>query len=151
MSRTSFERSIALVFLLALTGAAPKEPARNAPRVTVGEVTARVVGADAATERLLRRLVSEEVLRLRLAGAVRPDAYVLSASLVRLEAQQTSDGARVTSVVSAILRREESGAILAVLQGRGRAEAGRDEVSDARARALEAAVRGAVRRVPEAL
>jgi hypothetical protein len=140
-----------LVSAIGLAGAAPREAEHASPRIIVGEVTARMAGGDPGTESLLRRLVSEEISRLRLSGEGARGAYVLSASLVHLDVRRLDDGAQASSVVSMALRREGSGGILAFLQGRGRAEAGRDEVASARASAMAAAVRGAVRRVPEAL
>lgn len=120
------------------------------PVVVVGEVSARMAGAPAETERALRALVTREVAGLELEGQ-RGASYVLSASLVRLESRSSAAGAEATCVVAATLRRAGSGAILATIRGRGRAEDEPAAIEGARARALEAAVHGAVRRVPEAL
>jgi hypothetical protein len=146
-----FRRFLEVSFVAAFAGAALAATPHTAPRISVGEITATVQGLSPDTVSLLRRLVNEEVSRLRLAGQGSPEAYVLSAALVRLEVQRTSDGVRASSVVSATLRREGSGAILALLSGRGRAEAESGGIAGARTGAIEAAVRGAVRRVPEAL
>jgi hypothetical protein len=138
--------------LLALLGASFAVDA-DAGRATirVGEVSARVSGADSTTEGTLRTLVAREIGRLELDQPSRADAYILSASLVRLEAGTSSAGSRATCVVSATLRRAGTGALLAMMRGSGTAEDDRSALEGAKARALEAAVHGAVRRVPDAL
>ena len=124
--------------------------AAHGPTIRMGEVTARIAGADATTVQDMRALVSRELARLRLDVRGRDDSYVFSASLVRFEAKTSRDGARATCVVSGILRKAESGAIVAMMQGRGAAEDDRQGLEGAKSRALEAAVHGAVRHVPEA-
>jgi hypothetical protein len=121
------------------------------PTVSVGEVTVKSAGADVPTERRLRFLLGREIDRLRLDTLRRSDTYVLSASLVRLDAHESGDGARVNCVVSATLRQARTGTLLAMLRGSGTVEDDRDMLEGAKERALEAAVYGAVRRLPEAL
>lgn len=121
------------------------------PVITVGEVSARVRGADARTEQSLRALVTRELERLRLERQGRDQTYVFSAALVRLDARTSGDGARATCVVSGMLRRAGTGAIVAVMQGSGEAEDDRSALEGAKERALEAAVHGAVRHVPDAV
>lgn len=118
--------------------------------ITVGEISARVPGADARTEQELRLLVSREIDRLRLDGQATQGTYVFSASLVRFDARSSRDGARATCVVSGILRKAASGVIVAMMQGRAAAEDERGALEGAKTRALEGAVYGAVRHVPEA-
>jgi hypothetical protein len=138
--------------LLALLGSSvSREADAGRSTIRVGEVSARVAGADATTEGTLRALVAREIGRLELDHPTRPDAYVLSASLVRLDARTSSEGSRATCVVSATLRRAGTGVLLAMMRGSGTAEDERSALEGAKARALEAAVHGAVRRVPDAL
>lgn len=150
-SRRVLEGAFMMVLSLALAGATPKQATGARARISVGEVTASVAGAAPGTAQLLRRLLTEEVSRLTPPGSAEREGYVLSASLVRLDVRRTTEGAVASSLVSATLRREGSGAILALLEGRGRVQADGDALASARESAIEAAVRGAVRRVPEAL
>ncbi|MBM4361825.1 MAG: hypothetical protein FJ104_04030 [Deltaproteobacteria bacterium] len=137
-------RWLVLISLLAVDAGAGR------PAVVVGEVTARMAGATPETERSLRALVTRELADLELPSQRGP-SYILSASLVRLDSRASAAGAEASCEVAATLRRAGSGAILAIIRGRGRAEDEPAAVEGARARALEAAVHGAVKRVPEAL
>ncbi|HVU04728.1 MAG TPA: hypothetical protein VHE30_23410 [Polyangiaceae bacterium] len=146
--RARFGLTLALLSAAALI--APRLSARP-PTVAVGEVSVKSAGADAATELVLRELVQREIGRLRLDEGRRDAAFVFSASLVRLEARDDANGAEATCVVSGTLRRAGSGVLVALLQGRGAAEDERGARDSARVHAMEAAVAGAVRRLPEAL
>jgi hypothetical protein len=138
--------------LLAMACASvPANAAAARATVTVGEVTAKVSGADARTERMLRSLVARELDRMELDRAPRTETYVLSASLVRLDVRASRDGSHATCTVSATLRNARSGALLAIMRGSGVAEDDEGELESAKQRALSAAVHGAVKRVPEAL
>jgi hypothetical protein len=150
MMRPGSRLAVRLLLAASLSVVEPSAAAPARVTIAVGEVSAKVAGVDPRTESFMRELVSREVERLRLQGG-RSDGYVLSASLVRFDASREREGCRATSEVSAILRRSSDGAILAVMRGRGRAEGGRDDLWETRSAALEAAVRGAVRHVPEAL
>lgn len=119
------------------------------PRVRLGEVKAE--GADVRVERKFRALLLRELDGLTLESGRKREAYVLSASLVRLEAKDAKEGARATCVVSTTLRRAESGSIVAMMRGRGTAEDEPGASAQAVDLALEAAVHGAVVRVPEAI
>ncbi|HEX7671392.1 MAG TPA: hypothetical protein VF395_17485 [Polyangiaceae bacterium] len=138
------------MLLAALVLALSPSVAAHGPMIAVGEISARVPGADARTEQELRLLVSRELERLRFDRQETRDTYVFSASLVRFDAKTSRDGARAACVVSGILRKAASGAIVAMMQGRAAAEDERGALEGAKARALEGAVYGAVRHVPEA-
>ncbi len=120
------------------------------PTIAIGEVRARVHGADRAMEATLRTLVSQEIARLDVDHVRHADSYVFSASLVRMDAESSRQGSRASCVVSGVLRRAHEGALLAVTRGSGLVE---DErfLDVAKEQALEAAVHGAVKRVPDAL
>jgi len=139
------------LLLVAIEMAFVPSASAHGPTITIGEVSTRVAGADARTEQAFRALVSRELDRIRLDAAGRSGSYVFSASLVRFDTNTSRDGARATCVVSGVLRRASSGAIVAMTQGRGAAEDDRTALEGAKSRALEAAVHGAVRHVPEAL
>ena len=142
--------SLVLLVLLAIELSLSPNASAHGPTITMGEISARVAGADPRTERALRTLVSRELDHIRLDAAGRDESYVFSASLVRFDANTSRDGSRATCVVSGVLRKASSGAIVAMMQGRGAAEDDRDALEGAKSRALEAAVHGAVRHVPEA-
>jgi len=142
-----FTRALLLLASACVVGRVDARP----PTVSVGEVSVKAAGADAPTALRLRSLLGREVDRLRLDTPRRGDAYVLSASLVRLDARDSKDGARVSCVVSATLRQARTGALLAMLRGSGVVEDDRNMVEGAKLRALEAAVSSAVSRLPEAL
>jgi hypothetical protein len=148
--RGLFKVARALLMVVSSTCFSAKVEARP-PSISVGEVTVRSVGGDAPTERKLRFLLGREIDRLRLDMTHRGESYVLSASLVRLDARESPDGTRASCVVSATLRQARTGTLLAMMRGSGTAEDDRDMLEGAKQRALEAAVYGAVRRLPEAL
>lgn len=119
--------------------------------IRLGEVTTKTAGASARVERQFRALLAREIDRITTNTARREEQYVLSASLVRLEARESADASRATCVVSATLRRASGGVLVAMMRGRGTAEDDRGALDDAVSHALEAAVHGAVVRVPDAL
>jgi hypothetical protein len=138
------------LLLVAIEMALTPSASAHGPTIAIGEVSARAAGADARTEQAFRALVSRELDRIRLDAAGRDESYVFSASLVRFDTNTSRDSARATCVVSGVLRRASSGVIVAMMQGRGAAEDDRSALEVAKSRALEAAVHGAVRHVPEA-
>jgi hypothetical protein len=123
-------------------------PGATAP-IVVGEVTAGE--ADRATLGLFRSLVQREIEHLELDQGLRPQGFVFSASLVRLDAKATHGGSHASCIVAGALRRAQTGAIVALMHGSGSVDGDRGALFATRERALEVAVRGAVRRVPEAL
>jgi hypothetical protein len=141
-------RALSLSLLVALRiGSA----AEVHPSISVGEISASGGAADAPTLDLLRFLVEKEIAHLELDHATKPMHYVFSASLLRLDAHATHDGSNALCVVSGTLRRENSGAIVAVMQGSSSVAGDRSALPGTKARALEVAVHGAVRHLPEAL
>jgi len=148
----SHRRLLARALLLALLGASSTGNASEArPAIVVGEVSAGAVGADGATLDLFRWLVEREIGRLDLDQPRRPTTYVFSAALVRLDTRASRDGASAICIVSGALRRANSGAIVALLHGSGAVDGDRGALPGTKAKALEVAVHGAVRRLPEAL
>jgi hypothetical protein len=129
---------------LVLTAAAPTQA--TGPRVTLGEVSTRVVRPDVDLSAVLRAAVLGELATLESPRKER-GPIILSAALVRME----SDGGRVNCVVSATLRTARGGTMLAMLEGRAGVETGAPITPEVARRAVEAAARAAVVRVPEAL
>jgi hypothetical protein len=134
-----------LVSTALLVSAVPASAVRD--RVVLGEVSARHA---APTARAFRRVVAEELRALEVRPA-HGEGYVLSASLVSLDASAQDDAATATCIVSATLRSEGRGALVATLRGRVRASDVPSEVEAVKLDAMRAAVRSAVRGVPEAI
>jgi hypothetical protein len=117
------------------------------PPVTVGEVSAGTPSGEFSIP--LRTALNEGVARLSLAAP--RDRFVLSATLLRLDAEQVGRGARASAEVSLVLRRARQQTLYAVIKGNATAEAPDSSVGELRDDALRAAVRSALRRLPEAL
>jgi hypothetical protein len=85
-------------------------------------------------------------------GKPRPKPTVLSVSLVRMERTPSGGNkAQVSVLVSATLRDKKKGAVVAVVEGRARAENEERLVELLEHATLKSAVRGALSRLPEAL
>ena len=123
-------------------------PARGSePPVAVGEIH----GATSAGEfsAPLRSALVEGVQVASLGRA--RERFVLSATLVRLDAERVGQGARATAAVSLVLRRAREQSLHAVLNGHATAEETNATLSETREDALRAAVRSALRGLPEAV
>jgi hypothetical protein len=138
---------ISLFALLGAWSASATTAVAAEPPVAVGEVRASTPSGEFSAP--LRSLLTEGVASLTL-GAPR-DHFVLSATLVSLEAAQIGRGARASAAVSLVLRRARQQTLHAVLEGHATAEASNSSVSETREDALRAAVRSALTRLPEAL
>jgi hypothetical protein len=125
--------------------------AADSTRITIGEITARVEGADAQTEATLRRLVQREIDDLELKRCKRHETFVFSASLIKLDAKTSREGARVSSVVSGTLRSAATGALLATMRGSAVVEDDKTVLEKAKFRSLQTAVHGAIKDVPNVL
>lgn len=117
------------------------------PPVAVGEVQGSTPSGEFSAP--LRHALTEGVASMTF-GTSR-DHFVLSATLVSLEAAQVGHGARASAAVSLVLRRARQQTLHAVLKGHATAEASDSSVSETRDDALRAAVRSALQRLPEAL
>jgi len=96
----------------------------------------------------LRSLLRAELASAEFSRVKTNEHYVLSATLVRLDSVQSSDGARATCVVSVAILRDGS-TLYALIHGRATAEEAK--AGAARSDALRAAVHSAMVRVPKAL
>jgi hypothetical protein len=128
-------------------------PASGAtPPITIGEVTSAVVREDVDMNALLRGVLEQELPGVDMGGRARQRPAVLSLALVRMDrAPADENKAQVTCVVSATVRDKQKGALVAVLEGRARAENEERLVSLLERATLKSAVRGALARLPEAL
>lgn len=117
------------------------------PPVAVGEVSGSTPSGEFSIP--LRSALDEGVKSL--ADAPARDRFVLSATLLRLDAEQVGRGARASAEVSLVLRRARQQTLYAVIKGHATAEAADSSLGETRDDALRAAVRSALRRLPEAL
>jgi hypothetical protein len=118
------------------------------PPVTVGEVGTRVTRADVDLASVVRKAFERELRALAL--TTHSERYVLSASLIRLDGRIAGGIARTECMISAVLREKKSGAIRAMIEGNARTDGGNSS-TEATIGAVEAAVRGAARAVPQAV
>jgi hypothetical protein len=117
------------------------------PPVAVGEVSGRTPSGEFSIP--LRSALDEGVASLTVSAP--RDRFVLSATLLRLEAEQVGRGARASAEVSLVLRRAREQTLYAVIKAHATAEAADSSLGEMRDDALRAAVRSALRRLPEAL
>jgi hypothetical protein len=130
---------------------APASAAAPAP-VSIGEVTSEVVREDVDMSLVVRGVLEQELPGVDMGKPGKPRPTVLSLSLVRMDREAVPNNkAQVTCVVSATLRDQKKGALLAVLEGRARAENEESLVVLLEHATLKSAVRGALARLPEAL
>jgi hypothetical protein len=140
-----FEASLVLVALLAVS--APSSA--SDPPVTLGEVHASTDAGDFSEP--LRALLRDALVRTPLEPAPARAPFILSATLVRLDAERVGHGARATAAVSLVLRRAREQALYALVNGHATAEEPDATLGETRADALRAAVDSALRRLPEAV
>jgi hypothetical protein len=136
-------RAVYLMVIAAMVSGARVAWADDAP-VVVGEVATRVSRPHVDLPKALRRALEREVAALGLRTAGGSKRYVLSASLVKLEGGSSP----VRCTVSAVLRERKSGAIRAIVEGRAESD---ERGESAELDALDAATRGAVASLPNAL
>jgi hypothetical protein len=142
-------RRVRVSLLSAVIGVTTLVPAAGAgePAVAVGEVHASLPLGEFAGP--LKNALLDAMTRVELGSA--REKFVLSATLESLAAERVGRGARASAVVSLVLRSARRQTLHAVLTGRATAEAPDSSVSELRDDALRAAVRSALRRLPEAL
>jgi hypothetical protein len=128
---------------------APASIAAAPSPITIGEVTSAVVREDVDMSTVVRGVLEQELPGVDV-GKSRP--AILSLSLVRMDREVApNDKTQVTCVVSATVRDRKKGALVAVLEGRARAENEERLVGLLERATLKSAVRGALQRLPEAL
>lgn len=99
---------------------------------------------------LLRDDVSQALAALDW-GKKPKQKYLVSASLVRLDGVPSERGRTASCTVSATLRTAKGGSVVAILEGRARAEDGPTSGSRAERDALAAAAKSTVRAVKDAV
>jgi len=143
--RGPFRRCSALV-ALALSFATSLSLAGESP-VSIGEVNGTTSSGEFAAP--LRSALREALGQAKLGRA--RERFVLSASLVTLDAKKDGRSVSARAVVSVVLRREKEQTLHAMLRGSATAEESDGALDSARETALRAAVESALRRLPEAV
>src|SRR5262245_12316590 len=115
----------AVCLALALVASASSARGEDAKPVVIGEVGTRVTRSRFDLRKALRRALERELAALDVRAKGSSKRFVLSASVVKLEARKTAPG--VECAVSAVLREQRSGAIRAIITGRAEAELDGDE------------------------
>jgi hypothetical protein len=115
--------------------------------VSIGGVNGTTPAGEFAVP--LRSALREALEQAKLGRA--RERFVLSASLVTLDARQDGRSVSATAVVSLALCREKGQALHARLRGSATAEESGSTLAAARETALRAAVQSAMRRLPEAV
>ena len=146
---TARVRHVRASLMSALLGATAlyAPPASAEPAVAVGEVHAGLPWTEYSAP--LKTALLDGIARAELGPA--REKFVLSATLESLAAERVGKGTRASAVVSLVLRSARRQTLHAVLTGRATAEANDSNLNELRNDALRAAVRSALRRLPEAL
>jgi hypothetical protein len=134
------------------------EPSPRAPAapVTLGEVSSDAAAAGASrlanVTDLLRLDAEAELSAIDWSKAAIHRRYTVSAVLVRLTSARVGDRAlQISCTVSAAVRDTERGTLLAIVEGRARAEDLPAAAADTERDALAGAVRGAITALPKAI
>jgi hypothetical protein len=133
--------------VLSALASLPAATSAGEPPVAVGEVHGSTPGGEFSEP--LRNALHAAIARAEL-GRPR-EQFVLSATLVELEAERVGKGARASAAVSIVLRRARQQSLHAILNGHATAEEADATVNETREDALRAAVNSALRRLPEAV
>lgn len=133
--------------------AAPVAAEAAATPITLAEVNTQV--DPAAThlpdlKDILRRSAEAELKAIDWGKEGLRRRYKVSAAVVQLQSGREGRLLRASCAVSAAVR-DERGALLAIVEGRARAEEEGAAPASAERGALEGAVQGAIRRLPEAI
>ena len=143
--RRPFRRRSALA-ALAVSFATSLSLAGESP-VSIGEVDGTTPSGEFGTP--LRSALREALHQTKLG---RPkERFVLSASLIALDAKKDGRSVSARAVVSVVVRREKEQTLHALLRGSATAEESDGALDSARETALRAAVDSAMRRLPEAV
>jgi len=122
--------------------------------VTLGEVATSVAAKSTRllnVADLLRHDAEAEIAAIDWGKAKLRHRYTLSALIVRLDSAPLGERALSASCTVSAAVRDERGALLAVVEGRARAEDAASAGMAAERDALSAAVRSAITAVPEAI
>ena len=138
-------KTLTLSALVLLLWALPADAGLT--RLMLGDVSTRTAGVDRALDKQFRLLAERELAQVTLTRG--RERYVLSFALLELSTTATAQRARSSSTVSALL--EHQGNLVAVLKGRATVEGDARAARESEVDAMQAALRSALRRVPEAV
>lgn len=133
---------------------APKKELAAARPVTLGEVTTSVAASSTKLTNvndLLRHDAEAELAAIDWSKTQSRHRYTLSALIVRLDSTPLGERALSASCTVSAAVRDERGSLLAIVEGRARAEDAAAAGIAAERDALAAAVHSAVIAVPEAI
>ncbi|HQP34080.1 MAG TPA: hypothetical protein PLI95_02835 [Polyangiaceae bacterium] len=121
------------------------------PPIAGLEVFSRVSrqGRDLRTS--MRQNLESALKRVEWSRSSDRGPFVLTTSLVRLDTSTSEGTTRVSCTVSMTIRERKRGNIRAIVEGRGRTESAPSAATLAEEEALGAAIRGAVKGLPEAI
>lgn len=138
---------IVLLAFMAIAGAAD---AGEQPIAAV-EVSSRVERQGRDLRSSIKQSVEQNLQRVDWTQTKDRGPFILTTSLVRLDTSTVGDTTRVSCTVSMTVRERKRGTIRAVLEGRGHVESAPAATTMAETEAMNAAVRGAVKGLPEAI
>jgi hypothetical protein len=143
-------------FMAALLGAlvslsTHEKEAQAAERLSLGEVSTSVTREGVDMPGLLRALATEELRAVEASKAPRHKGAIVSVALVRMDSESSAKGSASTCFVSVVLRDPRRGVLIALLNGRARAEDGARAATSVERSAMQASLRSALSRIPEAL
>jgi hypothetical protein len=141
-------RRVLALALVAVVATAHAAHAGGSGSTTTRVRLAEVHASDARHEPLLRAATLDALDKLDLSRVPLRNEAVLSVALVKLDAETRGPTRSLTCVVSASLRGRRTGNLVAILEGRARAEGAGAMDPDG---VIAAAAQGAIARVPEAL
>ncbi len=148
MAHRSWLHARAVVIAIALSCGVANVSDAKAPAVTIGRITSEEPTTP-AVQRELESAVKHELGRMDLSDA--KGRFVLSASLVKLETTTSSNHVQSRAVVTAELAHKKGGSLRAVFRGSARATDAKNAAKTAELAALRAAVKTAIKRLPEAV
>jgi hypothetical protein len=123
--------------------------AKAPPVVMLGEV--ETLPSARALRPLLRATLEEELRATNFGKSAYKKRYVLDASLSKLESSSKRASSSSTCELSAVLRADRDGEIVAAVRGRATAEGARSAADDTRTAAMRGAARSAINKIPHAL
>jgi len=155
MSQRARDRPwLGLTLLILSSTAMATASAPSASVVSVGEVVALDgTGPEGGPElrQALRSALLEELAQMTQKGVSIRRPLVVSLTLTKLSSERRAEHATATAAISLALRRADDQVLFAELRGRASAEEAAGSLASVRSAALRGAVRGAVRRLPEAV
>jgi hypothetical protein len=136
------------VLLAAATTLVSSEAESADQRVLLGSVSASATKLGPDLVRAFKDAARREVNQLDLAAT--RERYVVSLTLTKLDTDASPRRARASCQVSALLTHESQGNVVAILSGRATVEDTPSNVRGMQLDAMRAALKSALRRVPEA-